>query len=90
MQNKVFVGNLNWETTDDSLREAFEPVGSVTEATVVLDRYTGRSRGFGFVSFAEPSAMRRAVDEMNGAPIDGRRVNVDVANQRSAERRPGW
>jgi len=81
-KKKLFVGGLNWDTSDKGLREAFEEFGSVTEAAVITDRYTGRSRGFGFVTFADASDAEAALDEMDGASLDGRTVNVDYARPR--------
>ena len=82
MSSKLFVGSLSWGTTNDSLRAAFEEHGEVTDAVVVTDRETGRSRGFGFVTFASPNDARKALEAMNGAELDGRRLNVDVAQER--------
>ncbi|MEM9070079.1 MAG: RNA-binding protein [Myxococcota bacterium] len=82
MSKKLFVGSLAWATTDDGLREAFERFGEVVEAKVITDRDTGRSRGFGFVTFAEAEAADTAMREMDGAQLDGRRLNVNVAQDR--------
>ena len=79
---KLFVGGLSWNTTDVGLEDAFREFGSVTEAKVVLDRDTGRSRGFGFVSFDEDSAAERALEEMNGVELDGRTIAVNEARER--------
>jgi cold-inducible RNA-binding protein len=83
MANKLFVGGLSWDTTDASLREAFERFGEVTEAKVVMDRETGRSRGFGFVSFAQPTDAEAAM-AMDNQAIDGRTVRVNAAQDRPA------
>ena len=83
MSNKLFVGSLSWNTDDHGLRAAFEPFGDVTDAKVITDRDTGRSRGFGFVTFADPASAKAALAEMNGAELDGRSLNVDVAAERS-------
>ncbi|MBX3271962.1 MAG: RNA-binding protein [Sandaracinaceae bacterium] len=83
MSNKLFVGSLSWGTDDHSLRAAFERFGEVTDAKVITDRETGRSRGFGFVTFADASAANQAAREMNGAELDGRSLNVDIAQERS-------
>ncbi len=83
MSNKLFVGSLSWNTDDHGLQAAFEPFGEVTDAKVISDRDTGRSRGFGFVTFADSSSAQKAVQEMNGAELDGRTLNVDVAQERS-------
>lgn len=82
MGKKLFVGGLAWATTDDGLRAAFEKFGDIVEARVITDRDTGRSRGFGFVSFADDAAASRAVEEMNGAELDGRNIRVDEAHDR--------
>ena len=81
MATKIFVGGLAWATTDESLRQAFESCGDVTDAKVVMDRETGRSRGFGFVTFADSTGCQKALDSMNGALVDGRPVRVNEANE---------
>ncbi len=88
MGNKVFVGGLAWATTDESLRRAFESCGDVDDAKVVVERETGRSRGFGFVTFGDATACRAAMEQMNGAMIDGRAIRVSEANE-SPARGPG-
>ncbi len=82
MSKKLFVGGLAWATTDESLREAFESFGEVTEAKVITDRETGRSRGFGFVTFTDDGAAREAMDGMDGASLDGRSIRVNEAQER--------
>ena len=82
MPKKLFVGGLSWGTDDESLRAAFERFGSIAEAKVIFERDTGRSRGFGFVTFDQPGDADRAVEEMNGADIDGRAVRVNEAEDR--------
>ncbi len=82
MSKKLFVGGLAWATDDQGLRTAFEQYGEVTDAKVITDRDTGRSRGFGFVTFAEGTAADEAVEQMNGAQLDGRTLNVDEARDR--------
>ncbi len=82
MAKKLFVGGLSWGTTDEGLREAFGRFGEVTEARVLLDRDTGRSRGFGFVSFNDDAAAQNAIDQMNGASLDGRSIRVNEAEDR--------
>ena len=79
---RLFVGNLSWGTTDQSLGEAFGCAGAVTDAKVITDKYTGRSRGFGFVTFATPDEAQRAIQELNGRDVDGREIRVDVASAR--------
>ncbi|MBN1433846.1 hypothetical protein JW921_03745 [Candidatus Fermentibacterales bacterium] len=86
MSTKLFVGSLSWETTDQSLAEAFSAHGEVTEAKVIMDRQTGRSRGFGFVTFADEASARAAKDAMNNAMIDGRPIRVDFAMEKRDKR----
>jgi RNA recognition motif-containing protein len=82
MSSKLFVGGLAWATNNDGLRAAFEPFGEVTDAVVISDRDTGRSRGFGFVTFATAEEADSARVSMDGAEVDGRRIRVDSANDR--------
>ena len=82
MSKKLFVGGLSWGTSDDGLRAAFEQFGEIVEAKVILDRDTGRSRGFGFVTFADDAAATRAIEEMNGTELEGRSIRVDEAHDR--------
>lgn len=76
---KLFIGGLSWNTTDDSLKEAFSEYGTVEEARVVLERDSGRSRGFGFVTFANDEDAATACDKMNGVDLDGRAIRCDFA-----------
>lgn len=92
MSKKVFVGGLSWNTTDDGLNAAFGVFGSVVEARVVTERGTGRSRGFGFVTYADEESAKKAVTEMNGKELDGRKIRVDEAKdtrEEGGERRGG-
>lgn len=82
MSKKVFVGGLSWDTDDNSLRAAFEQFGEVVEAKVICDQYTGRSRGFGFVTFVDGAAMSEAIEVMDGRELDGRTIRVSEARQR--------
>ena len=82
MGSKLFAGGLAWGTTDMSLRAAFEAFGVVKEAKVIMDRETGRSKGFGFVTFEKAEDARTAMDKMNGASLDGRNIRVNEAEQR--------
>jgi hypothetical protein len=83
MGNKLFVGGLAWATSDESLRDAFSKFGEVTEAKVITDRETGRSRGFGFVSFAEDGNAAEAVAALDGSELDGRTIRVNEAQDRA-------
>lgn len=86
MAIKLFVGSLSWGTTDESLREYFAQAGEVTSAIVIKDKMTGRSKGFGFVEFADDAAGKQAVDMFNGKELDGRTITVNEA--RPMEARP--
>ena len=79
MSKKLFVGSLSWDTNDEGLRNAFSAHGEITEAVVITDRDTGRSRGFGFVTFEDDEAADKAVAALNGTELDGRTIRVDVA-----------
>ncbi|MBL8787206.1 MAG: RNA-binding protein [Deltaproteobacteria bacterium] len=82
MSKKLFVGGLDWNTTDTSLGNAFAEFGTVTESKVVMDRETGRSRGFGFVTFQDNAAADAAVAGMDGRTLDGRAVRVNEAQDK--------
>ena len=82
MGNRLYVGNLPYSATDDSLREAFAAHGEVVSASVVIDRETGRSRGFGFVEMATAEAAQAATTALNGALLDGRPLTVNEARDR--------
>lgn len=82
MSKKLFVGSLSWNTDDNGLRAAFERFGDVLDAKVITDRETGRSRGFGFVTFADGNSADDAMQQMNGADLDGRTINVNEAQER--------
>lgn len=86
MAQNLFVGNLAYGTTDDSLKDFFGQIGEVTYAKVVSDRETNRSKGFGFVEFSDEANNQKAVDELNGKDLDGRAINVTLA--RPKEDRP--
>ncbi|MEM9195953.1 MAG: RNA-binding protein [Myxococcota bacterium] len=89
MSNKVFVGGLSWDTSDAGLRAAFEAYGEVVEAKVITDRDTGRSRGFGFVTFDSRESASRAIQERDGTDLDGRTIRVNEANERPPRRGGG-
>ncbi len=82
MSKKLFVGGLSWGTTDDGLHSAFSPYGEIIEAKVITDRETGRSRGFGFVTFSNDEGATKAITEMNGAELDGRTIKVNEAEDK--------
>jgi RNA recognition motif-containing protein len=79
MYTKLFVGNLSFNTTENDLQDAFAAHGTVTEASLMTDRATGRSRGFGFVTMGSSEEAQKAVDALNGALVDGRNLTVNEA-----------
>lgn len=83
----IYVGNLPYETTDDDLRAAFEAHGKVDSAKVIIDRYTNRSRGFGFVEMEDDGEGQAAIDKLNGSDLSGRSLRVNEARPRE-DRRP--
>jgi RNA recognition motif-containing protein len=78
----LYVGNLPFSVGDDQLRSAFAPFGNVTSAKVIMDKLTGRSRGFGFVEMETDAEGRAAIEGMNGKPLDGRSITVSEARPR--------
>ena len=81
---KLYVGNLSFNTSESQLRELFEPFGTVTSASLVTDRETGRPRGFGFVELADSSQGQAAIAALNGKNVDGRDLTVNEAKPREA------
>lgn len=79
---KLFVGNLPWSISDDRLKELFSKYSSVVSTAVILDKETGRSRGFGFVEFSDDAEATTAISEMNQAEADGRQIIVNEARPR--------
>ena len=79
MAKKLYIGGLPWDITSDELREVFEEFGEISEAKVVVDRYTRRCRGFGFVTFKKDEDAMNAIAEGNGAELDGRTIKVSEA-----------
>lgn len=82
MNTKLYVGSLSYETTDDDLRELFSSVGTVRSAEVIRDRYTGRSRGFGFVEMETAAEAEKAISTFNGTTLGGREITVAEARPR--------
>ena len=82
MSNKLFVGNLSFNTTENDLQDAFAPYGTVVEANLMVDRMTSRPRGFGFVTMSSPEEAQKAIEALNGKEIDGRALTVNVARPR--------
>ena len=87
MATKLYVGNLAYTTTEDELREKFSQFGEVESVNVIMDRDTGRSKGFGFVEMGSEDAAQAAIEAMNGTEIDGR--TIKVSESKPQERRPG-
>lgn len=87
---KLYVGNLPWTMTGDSLREMFAQFGEVTEAVIITDRMSGRSKGFGFVTFATEEAAAAATQQMHEKEIEGRKIIVNVARPREERRNDGF
>jgi len=79
MAKKLYVGNLAWGTSEDDLRQSFEAFGQVESASIITDRESGRSRGFGFVEMPEQGEAQAAIDGMNGKDLGGRSLNVNEA-----------
>jgi len=82
MSSRLYVGNLSYDTDTETLRQAFSATGEVTDAHVVMDRESGRSRGFGFVTMATPDLAKKAIEAMNGSLLDGRAIRVNEAEER--------
>jgi len=82
--HKIYVGNLSWNTDDNALREVFGQWGSIVDSIVMRDRETGRSRGFGFVTYGSEAEAQNAINNMNERELDGRRVKVNLANARGS------
>jgi RNA recognition motif-containing protein len=86
MSNKLFVGNLSYNTTENDLQDAFAAFGTVTEANLMVDRATNRPRGFGFVTMSTPEEAQKAIAGLHGKDLDGRALTVNIARPR--EERP--
>lgn len=83
MSNKLFVGNLAYSMTSDALRAAFAKIGDVVDANVVMDKQTGRSRGFGFVEMKNDEDAKKAISELNETEVDGRKIYVSEARPKA-------
>jgi RNA recognition motif-containing protein len=97
MAENLYVGNLSYDTTEDTLRTLFAEYGEIESVNLITDRYTGRPRGFAFVEMAAEETAQAAIDALNGKMVDGREIKVDNAKPRadrdrrqSGGRRPGW
>jgi len=89
MSNKLFVGNLSFNTTENDLQEAFGAHGTVLEANLMMDRMSGRSRGFAFVTMSSPDEAQKAIQAMHGASLDNRALTVNIARPKEERPRTG-
>ncbi len=85
----IYCGNLNWQTTESDLQAAFEAYGEVSSVTIIKDKYTGQSRGFGFVEMPKDDEGRAAIEGLNGKELDGRSLRIDEARPRGNSRNYG-
>jgi len=81
---KLYIGNLSWQTSQEELQSAFERFGTVTDSVVMMDKFTGRSRGFGFVTMSSNAEGQAAIDGMHGKPLGGRNLTVNEARPKEA------
>lgn len=88
MSTRLFVGNLSFNTTENALQDAFAAHGTVVEASLMVDRVSGRPRGFGFVTMSTPEEAQKAIEALNNSPLDGRNLTVNIARPKE-ERPPG-
>lgn len=89
MSNRLYVGNLSFRTDESALHNAFSQFGEIIEVKIVMDRETGQSRGFGFVSMADANGARNAIAKMDGTMVDGRALRVNEAEERQQGNRNG-
>lgn len=89
MATRLFVGSLSWNVDDDQLREFFASCGEVASASVIIDRESRRSKGFGFVEMSNDDEAKAAIDKLNGAELDGRAISVNEARPREERPRTG-
>lgn len=89
MSVKLFVGSLSWDTTDESLSAFFAKVGTVVSATVIKDKFSGRSRGFGFVEMSSEEEANQAIEQLNEQELDGRVIKVNIAKPKEDRPRGG-
>ena len=85
----IYVGNLSYQTTEDELRDLFAEFGDVVSAKLIVDKFTGQSKGFGFVEMSNNSEAQKAMDELNGRDVNGRSVTVNQARPRQERSRGG-
>ena len=85
----IYVGNLSYQTTEDELRDLFAEFGDVVSAKLIVDKFTGQSKGFGFVEMSNNSEAQKAMDELNGRDVNGRNITVNQARPRQDRSRGG-
>ena len=88
MENKIYVGNLSFDVTDQDLEKLFSDYGKIKEVNIVKDRFSGRSKGFAFVTFDEKESMNKAISDMNGKDFKGREIKVSVARPQKFDEGP--
>ena len=86
MAKKLYVGGLSYDTTEGTLKEAFAAVGTVESATIIMDKMSGRSKGFGFVEMSTEEEAQKAIDTLNGKELDGRTITVNEARPQEPRR----
>lgn len=86
----IFIGNLNFTLSEDELREVFEEYGEVSSAKIITDKYSGRSKGFGFVEMDDDEQANKAIEALNGSSLKGRDINVNQARERSNDDRKSF
>ena len=90
METKLFVGNLSYATTEETLRALFSQAGSVTSVELIKDRDTGNSKGFAFITMDSQSEIEKAISTFNGSMLDNRAIKVNIAKPREERPRGGW
>ena len=86
MAKKLYVGGLPYKTTNDELKSHFEAAGQVASATIIMDKMTGRSKGFGFVTMSDEASAQKAIEAMNGKEVSGRNIVVNVSRPKESTR----
>lgn len=82
MAQKIYVGNLNYNTTEDSLKEFFEKTGQIESVLIVRDKFSGKSKGYGFIGFVNEADAQQALSKMNGVDFEGRKLRVNLAREK--------
>lgn len=90
MATKIYVGNLSYDTTETQVREAFAALGEIESVSLIIDRDTGRSKGFAFVEMSNDNEAKSAIEQLNGTEVDGRTMNISEARPREERGRGGY